>query len=244
MRVYCNIHPQMVGFVMVVDSDFVDRDRRRRRLHAPTNVPAGERTLKVWHEEAASELSIPITVQGAGDTPPAPTSASTSRRSNRSRTRTSTERTTSRPRPTRMSVTDAHSSTPGPGATSGEVRPTRAEASSSRAAPVLAVAQDFPGDGAADPHRRRRRRRRRGLSRAPGGRRQDRRGPEEGRSRLGVLPAEPLRRAAPRAGRGRQQRRHDLDDVDARARDGRARPRDGLRHPEARAGLERRARTS
>ena len=56
---------------------------------------------------------------------------------------------------------------------------------------------------------------------------------------LGVLPAEPLRRAAPRARRRREQRRHDLDDVDARSGDGRARPGDGLRHAQARAGLER-----
>jgi plastocyanin len=65
VRVYCNIHPQMVGFVMVVDSDYVavTPSSGTFELH---DVPAGARVLKVWHEEAASELSIPITVKASG----------------------------------------------------------------------------------------------------------------------------------------------------------------------------------
>jgi len=68
VRVYCNIHPQMVGFVMVVDSDYVVVTPPSGDFTLP-NVPAGTHTLKVWHEEAASELSIPLTVKGTGDTP-------------------------------------------------------------------------------------------------------------------------------------------------------------------------------
>jgi plastocyanin len=50
VRVYCNIHPQMVGFVRVVDSSFstvTDSDGR----FTLENVPDGERTLKAWCEE-------------------------------------------------------------------------------------------------------------------------------------------------------------------------------------------------
>jgi plastocyanin len=67
VRVYCNIHPQMVGFVLVVDSDFVavtDRDGAFRF----DGVPAGSWTLKAWHEEG-TETSLPIVVPSAGDSP-------------------------------------------------------------------------------------------------------------------------------------------------------------------------------
>lgn len=67
VRVYCNIHPQMVGFVMVVDSDFavVTGSDGKFRFE---NVPAGAHTLKVWHEEAAAEKDIPLTVRPGSNT--------------------------------------------------------------------------------------------------------------------------------------------------------------------------------
>lgn len=67
VRVYCNIHPQMVGFVMVVDSPFAavtDRDGAFRF----EGVPAGTWTLKAWHEEG-TETSVPLTVPLAGNAP-------------------------------------------------------------------------------------------------------------------------------------------------------------------------------
>jgi len=67
VRVYCNIHPQMVGFLMVVDSPFAavtDRDGAFRF----EGVPAGTWTLKAWHEEG-TETSVPLTVPLAGDAP-------------------------------------------------------------------------------------------------------------------------------------------------------------------------------
>ena len=65
VRVYCNIHPQMVGFVMVVDSDFaaVTAPDGAFRLD---DVPPGTWTLKVWHEEGA-EASQPVTVRAGAD---------------------------------------------------------------------------------------------------------------------------------------------------------------------------------
>ena len=67
VRVYCNIHPQMVGFLLVLDSGFAvvtDRDGAFRF----DGVPAGNWTLKAWHEEG-SETSVPLVVPAAGDTP-------------------------------------------------------------------------------------------------------------------------------------------------------------------------------
>jgi len=58
VRVYCNIHPQMIGFVMVVDSGFV-------ALTGPDGsfqfegVPAGSHVVKAWHEEA-NEAGEPV----------------------------------------------------------------------------------------------------------------------------------------------------------------------------------------
>ena len=67
VRVYCNIHPQMVGFLLVLDSGYAaitDRDGAFRF----DGVPAGNWTLKAWHEEG-SETSVPLVVPTAGDAP-------------------------------------------------------------------------------------------------------------------------------------------------------------------------------
>jgi plastocyanin len=67
VRVYCNIHPQMVGFVMVVDSDF-------KTVTGPDGsfrfdgVPPGAHVVKAWHEEGP-ETSQPVTVRASGDAP-------------------------------------------------------------------------------------------------------------------------------------------------------------------------------
>ena len=67
VRIYCNIHPQMIGFIMVVDSDF-------RAVTGPDGsfrfdgVPAGAHVVKAWHEEG-SETSQPVTVRASGDAP-------------------------------------------------------------------------------------------------------------------------------------------------------------------------------
>ncbi len=63
VRVYCNIHPQMVGFVMVVDSDFaaVTGPDGAFRFQG---VPPGTHALKVWHEEAAETQTTAVTVHG------------------------------------------------------------------------------------------------------------------------------------------------------------------------------------
>jgi plastocyanin len=65
VRVFCNIHPQMVGFVMVVDSDFAAVTGQDGKFRFE-GVPAGAWTLRVWHEEGG-ETSIPVTVRAGAD---------------------------------------------------------------------------------------------------------------------------------------------------------------------------------
>lgn len=67
VRVYCNIHPQMVGFVLVVDSDFAAVTGTDGAFRID-GVPDGARVLKAWNEQAAAEVSVPITVK-AGEPP-------------------------------------------------------------------------------------------------------------------------------------------------------------------------------
>jgi len=65
VRVYCNIHPQMVGFVMVVDSDFAAVTGPDGSFRFD-GVPPGSLVLKVWHEEAG-ETEVPATAHGADE---------------------------------------------------------------------------------------------------------------------------------------------------------------------------------
>jgi plastocyanin len=50
VRVYCNIHPQMIGFIRVVDSSFFAVTEPDGKF-AFEGVPDGERTIKAWCDE-------------------------------------------------------------------------------------------------------------------------------------------------------------------------------------------------
>jgi plastocyanin len=66
VRVYCNIHPQMVGFVMVVDSDYfaITGPDGSFRLEG---VPAGHHRIRAWHEGGAEDAQeIVVGAEGAG----------------------------------------------------------------------------------------------------------------------------------------------------------------------------------
>jgi hypothetical protein len=67
VRVYCNIHPQMIGFVVVVDSDLFAVTGADGSFRFE-GVPAGLHVVKAWHEEG-SEISQPVTVRSAADAP-------------------------------------------------------------------------------------------------------------------------------------------------------------------------------
>ena len=71
VRVYCNIHPQMVGFVMVVDSDFAAVTGADGSFRFE-GVPVGPQRLRFWHEEAAETAEVALSVRSRSETSAAP----------------------------------------------------------------------------------------------------------------------------------------------------------------------------
>jgi hypothetical protein len=64
VRVYCNIHAQMAGYVMVVDSGaFAVTDARG--AYRIAGVPDGPRTVRAWHE-MAGETTAAVDVPAGG----------------------------------------------------------------------------------------------------------------------------------------------------------------------------------
>jgi plastocyanin len=64
VRIYCNIHPQMSGFVLVLDSPFWVQVAADGSFSIP-DVPAGSWTLKAWHARAG-EVAEPVRVPESG----------------------------------------------------------------------------------------------------------------------------------------------------------------------------------
>ena len=64
VRVYCNIHPRMGGFVVVRDNAWFAQPAADGSFTIP-NVPPGTYTLHIWHERAG-ETSQPIIVPAGG----------------------------------------------------------------------------------------------------------------------------------------------------------------------------------
>lgn len=64
VRVFCNIHPRMIGFIMVRDNGWYAQPGADGSFTI-AGVPAGTYTLKVWHERAP-ELTQQITVGTGG----------------------------------------------------------------------------------------------------------------------------------------------------------------------------------
>jgi plastocyanin len=64
VRVFCNIHPRMIGFIVVRDNGWHVQPAADGSFTIP-GVPAGTYTLKVWHERAP-ELTREITVPPGG----------------------------------------------------------------------------------------------------------------------------------------------------------------------------------
>ena len=63
VRIYCNIHPQMSGFVLVRDNPWWTRVGADGSFSIP-DVPAGTWVLKGWHErsgEGAQAVQVPAT---------------------------------------------------------------------------------------------------------------------------------------------------------------------------------------
>ncbi len=68
VRVFCNVHPRMVAYVLVMISRWYAQPAGDGAF-AITDVPPGRYTLHVWHERVATEVvkDITVTPQGAGD---------------------------------------------------------------------------------------------------------------------------------------------------------------------------------
>jgi len=64
VRVYCNVHAQMSGFVVVRDNAYFAQPGADGSYTIPA-VPPGAYTLHVWHERAP-EVTRPITVPAGG----------------------------------------------------------------------------------------------------------------------------------------------------------------------------------
>ena len=66
VRVYCNVHPRMVAYVLVMENRYYAQPANDGSF-AIDNVPAGRYRLHVWHERIPSEVIKDI---AAGGGPP------------------------------------------------------------------------------------------------------------------------------------------------------------------------------
>ncbi len=65
VRVYCNVHPRMVAYVVVTANRYSAQPTADGSF-AIDGVPLGRYTLHVWHERIAAEVIKEITVTAAG----------------------------------------------------------------------------------------------------------------------------------------------------------------------------------
>lgn len=64
VRVYCNVHPRMVAYVLVMENRFYAQPGNDGSF-AIDNVPAGRYRLHVWHERIPSEVVKDVSAAGA-----------------------------------------------------------------------------------------------------------------------------------------------------------------------------------
>ena len=63
--VYCNIHPRMTGYIVVLRTPYYAQAGDDGRFSL-TGVPAGAYTLHVWHDRVAQEMVRPVVVKESG----------------------------------------------------------------------------------------------------------------------------------------------------------------------------------
>jgi len=65
VRVYCNVHPRMVAYVLVMENRYYAQPGNDGTF-AIDNVPSGRYRLHVWHERIPSEVIKDVSPDGAG----------------------------------------------------------------------------------------------------------------------------------------------------------------------------------
>ena len=60
VRVFCNVHHEMVAYVVVVETPFITSPEADGRFEL-TDLPAGPGTLTIWHERA-EPMDVPVTL--------------------------------------------------------------------------------------------------------------------------------------------------------------------------------------
>ena len=63
VKIYCNIHPQMISHVIVLDNPYFDLTDEKG-LFVISDVPDGEYTIRIWHEYG-SEVRKKIQLSGS-----------------------------------------------------------------------------------------------------------------------------------------------------------------------------------
>jgi Plastocyanin len=63
--IYCNIHPRMTGYVLVLPTPYFSQAGEDGRF-AVTGVPAGNYVLHVWHDRVADGLTKSLNVAASG----------------------------------------------------------------------------------------------------------------------------------------------------------------------------------
>ncbi len=63
VRVYCNVHPRMVAYVLVMENRYYAQPANDGSF-AIDNVPAGRYRLHVWHERIPSEVIKDVSADG------------------------------------------------------------------------------------------------------------------------------------------------------------------------------------
>jgi hypothetical protein len=67
VRLFCDIHSEMSGVILVLDTPYFTRPDAQGRFRIPS-VPPGEYTAVFWHEQAGTDSTRVVVRDGAETT--------------------------------------------------------------------------------------------------------------------------------------------------------------------------------